>query len=205
MDGVLTSAEEESTPKSPPTKSLRFFGDSLRQRTASRSRTDISGKDRIKSQSTRDLHNISEEIRPSRHVISLLTTNFHPITKYPFQENGTRKTNHKSMLNISESDRETNRSLKSTLKPPASPSHRAREPQRRDDRGRRSKNEVSSLESSTEGDSSQQSQQSQRSIVYLHAATGNFPNSYLLSQVFSLFFATSAVITICNKIDNYFF
>lgn len=37
------------------------------------------------------------------------------------------------------------------------------------DRGRRKKNEVSSVESSTEGDSSQQSQ---RSIVYLHAATG---------------------------------
>lgn len=37
------------------------------------------------------------------------------------------------------------------------------------DIGRRKKNEVSSVESSTEGDSSQQSQ---RSIVYLHAATG---------------------------------
>ncbi|XP_044744302.1 calponin homology domain-containing protein DDB_G0272472 isoform X2 [Coccinella septempunctata] len=158
VDGILTSAEEESTPKSPPTKSLRFFGDSLRQRTTNRSRTEISGKDRIKSQSTRDLHNISEETRPSR------------------QENGIRKNNHKSMLNISESDRETNRSSKSTLKPPASPSHRSREPQRRDDRLRRSKNEVSSLESSTEGDSSQQSQQSQRSIVYLHAATvGDIP------------------------------
>lgn len=39
------------------------------------------------------------------------------------------------------------------------------------DRGRRKKNEVSSVESSTEGDSSQQSQ---RSIVYLHAATGKY-------------------------------
>lgn len=38
------------------------------------------------------------------------------------------------------------------------------------DRSRRKKNEVSSVESSTEGDSSQQSQ---RSVVYLHAATGN--------------------------------
>lgn len=36
-------------------------------------------------------------------------------------------------------------------------------------RGRRRRNEVSSVESSTEGDSSQQSQ---RSVVYLHAATG---------------------------------
>ncbi|XP_045483132.1 E3 ubiquitin-protein ligase RBBP6 isoform X2 [Harmonia axyridis] len=155
VDGVLTSAEEEPTPKSQPTKSLRFFGDSLRQRTTTRSRTDISGKDRIKSQSTRDLHNISEE------------------TRTPQKENGIRKHNHKSMLNIAESDREMSRTLKSTLKPPASPSHRSREPQRRDDRSRRSKNEVSSLESSTEGDSSQQSQ---RSIVYLHAATvGDIP------------------------------
>lgn len=37
------------------------------------------------------------------------------------------------------------------------------------DRSRRKVKEVSSVESSTEGDSSQQSQ---RSIVYLHAATG---------------------------------
>ena len=42
-----------------------------------------------------------------------------------------------------------------------------------DDRGRRRRNEVSSVESSTEGDSSQQSQ---RSVVYLHAATvGDIP------------------------------
>jgi len=48
----------------------------------------------------------------------------------------------------------------------------------RDDRRRRTskKPDISSVESSTEGDSSQQSQ---RSIVYLHAATGNYSYRFL--------------------------
>lgn len=48
----------------------------------------------------------------------------------------------------------------------------------RDDRRRRTnskKPDISSVESSTEGDSSQQSQ---RSIVYLHAATGIYINIF---------------------------
>lgn len=57
------------------------------------------------------------------------------------------------------------------MKPPMSPTPRStREMVRsREDRRKPRGNEVSSVESSTEGDSSQQSQ---RSIVYLHAATG---------------------------------
>ncbi|KAJ8963200.1 hypothetical protein NQ318_018666 [Aromia moschata] len=78
------------------------------------------------------------------------------------------------MLNISEADRDVKGS-RTSLKPPASPNHRTpRDASRgREDRTRRRKNEVSSVESSTEGDSSQQSQ---RSVVYLHAATvGDIP------------------------------
>ncbi|KAL3286473.1 hypothetical protein HHI36_000979 [Cryptolaemus montrouzieri] len=145
----LTNTDDDLTPKSPPTKNLRFFGDSLRQRNMSRSQTDITNRDRMKSQSNRDLHNISEDSRTYR------------------QENGMRKNYQKSMLNISESDREMNRSMKPNLR-----QSMPRDPPRRDERGRRNKNEASSLESSTEGDSSQ----SQRSIVYLHAATvGDIP------------------------------
>lgn len=73
------------------------------------------------------------------------------------------------MTNIAEPNR---RDSRMNGKPPISPNHRSnsREATRsRDDRSRRRKNEVSSVESSTEGDSSQQSQ---RSVVYLHAATG---------------------------------
>ncbi|KAK9886217.1 hypothetical protein WA026_015736 [Henosepilachna vigintioctopunctata] len=146
---------EDELPLKSSSKNLRFFGDSLREKNIynNRSRTNISGRDKIKSQSTRDLHNISEE-RSTR-------------------QGSTIRSNHQSMFNISESDRETNRSVKSSLKPPISPNHRARDTTRRDERNRRNKNEVSSLESSTEGESSQQSQ---RSVVYLHAATvGDIP------------------------------
>ncbi|XP_017777541.1 PREDICTED: uncharacterized protein LOC108563391 [Nicrophorus vespilloides] len=150
----LTSTEDE-IPK--PTKNLRFFGDtdiesndSVRHKSALKSRPGLSSRDRVRSQSSRDLHNISEE---SNH-----------------------KNVHKSMLNImADSDRDIKGSRMS-LKPPASPAHNrsTRDLSRsREDRGRRRKNEVSSVESSTEGDSSQQSQ---RSVVYLHAATvGDIP------------------------------
>ncbi|XP_018563253.1 uncharacterized protein LOC108904981 isoform X2 [Anoplophora glabripennis] len=163
-EGNFTSGTEEDTPTKPiPTKNLRFFGDtdiesndSVRHRSSLKTRPGISYRDRTRSQSTRDLHNISEELRtPELNV---------------------RKNSHKSMMNISESDRDIKGSRVS-LKPPISPSNRApREvPRQREERerGRRRKNEVSSVESSTEGDSSQQSQ---RSIVYLHAATvGDIP------------------------------
>ena len=151
------SSSDEMPIKSTPTKNLRFFGDtdiesndSLRKRSSLKSRPSLSsGKDRVRSQSTRDLHNISEEIGTPEMR---------------------RAQNHKSMLNISESEHELKGSRMS-LKPPMSPTNRHMDASRvRDDRIRRRKNEVSSIESSTEGDSSQQSQ---RSVVYLHAATGN--------------------------------
>lgn len=72
------------------------------------------------------------------------------------------------MLNISETDRDLKGSRLS-LKPPMSPVHRPNSSRAKEERQRRRKNEVSSIESSTEGDSSQQSQ---RSVVYLHAPTG---------------------------------
>lgn len=139
-------------------KNLRFFGDtdiesndSVRHKSVLKSRPGIINRERTRSQSSRDLHNISEELRTP--------------------DLSSRKSSHKSMTNISENDRDLKGS-RSSLKPPISPNHRSnREGSRpRDDRNRRRKNEVSSVESSTEGDSSQQSQ---RSIVYLHAATGN--------------------------------
>lgn len=61
---------------------------------------------------------------------------------------------------------------RTNLKPPVSPTSRyIHEINHREDRRRRKRPEISSVESSTEGDSSQQSQ---RSIVYLHAATGKY-------------------------------
>lgn len=76
------------------------------------------------------------------------------------------------MLNISENDRD-NKEYRLTMKPPISPTRmrNGRDPSRsaKEEHMRRKKNEASSVESSTEGDSSQQSQ---RSVVYLHAATG---------------------------------
>ncbi|CAH1979764.1 unnamed protein product [Acanthoscelides obtectus] len=127
-DPILTSGTESDHP-SPSKKNLRFFGDtdlesndSIRHRGVPQ-RSKLNGL-RGRSQSTKELHNISEEIR------------------------GT------DMLRRREG-------------------HRPREMSRERDRARRRKNEVSSVESSTEGDSSQQSQ---RSIVYLHAATvGDIP------------------------------
>ncbi|KAJ8924284.1 hypothetical protein NQ315_007076, partial [Exocentrus adspersus] len=164
-EGNFTSGTEEDSPSKPtPTKNLRFFGDtdiesndSIRHKSSTKTRPGISYRDRTRSQSSRDLHNISEELRTP--------------------EMNSRKNSHKSMTNISESDRDLKGSRMS-LKPPISPNHRTPRDipsrQREDrDRGRRRKNEVSSVESSTEGDSSQQSQ---RSIVYLHAATvGDIP------------------------------
>lgn len=81
------------------------------------------------------------------------------------------------MLNISETDRELKGSRLS-LKPPMSPVHRPNSSTKiKEERNRRRKNEVSSVESSTEGDSSQQSQ---RSVVYLHAPTGKLFYSFIL-------------------------
>lgn len=143
-----------------PTKNLRFFGDtdlesndSVRHKSALKSRPGLStmNRDRTRSQSTRDLHNIKEE----RNL-----------------EADMKKSSHKSMLNISETDGDIKGSRLS-LKPPMSPVHRSSNTRSKEERGRRRKNEVSSVESSTEGDSSQQSQ---RSVVYLHAPTGNLQN-----------------------------
>ncbi|XP_057659153.1 uncharacterized protein LOC130895699 isoform X2 [Diorhabda carinulata] len=149
----FASGTEEETPTK-PTKNLRFFGDtdqesndSIRHKTSTKPRSRLPSRN--SSQSTRDLHNISEEFKAPR-------------------------SRYKSMTNVSETERES-RSSKVSLKPPMSPNHRTpRDVSRQDkDRPRRRKNEVSSVESSTEGESSQQSQ---RSVVYLHAATvGDIP------------------------------
>ncbi|KAJ8963201.1 hypothetical protein NQ318_018667 [Aromia moschata] len=63
---VTSGTEEEASPAKPtPTKSLRFFGDtdiesndSIRHKSVLKTRPGIAG--RTRSQSTRDLHNISE-------------------------------------------------------------------------------------------------------------------------------------------------
>lgn len=110
-----------------------------------------SSSSRTRSQSTRDLHNISEEFRDSEDRDTI-------------KRNG----NYKSMQNITETERDP-RGSRISLKPPASPARRMETKSREENRSRRRRNEVSSVESSTEGDSSQQSQ---RSVVYLHAATG---------------------------------
>lgn len=92
---ALTSEEELPSPAKPtPTKNLRFFGDtdiesndSIRHKPLMKTRSALSSTPR--SQSTRDLHNISEERGRS--------------PRFTPTKNG-----HKSMLNIStESDRET--------------------------------------------------------------------------------------------------
>lgn len=75
-----------------------------------------------------------------------------------------RNGQHKSLQNVTEI-----RGSRISLKPPASPSRRPVQEARKDGVKRGRRGEVSSVESSTEGDSSQQSQ---RSVVYLHAATG---------------------------------
>ncbi|CAH1163539.1 unnamed protein product [Phaedon cochleariae] len=161
-EGNFTSGTEEETPSKPtPTKSLRFFGDtdiesndSIGQKSSLKQRSATNLKAR--SQSTRDLHNISEENRTHNGLKS-------------------RSSSYKSMTNVSETERDVKGS-RSNLKPPISPNHhvsRNTSSRQDKDRSRRRKNEVSSVESSTEGDSSQQSQ---RSIVYLHAATvGDIP------------------------------
>ncbi|KAK5647216.1 hypothetical protein RI129_002108 [Pyrocoelia pectoralis] len=157
-------SEEEITPKPTPTKNLRFFGDtdiesndSLRHKPAKThsSITNSNHSERIRSHSNRDLQNISEERQTPEYSTPL------------------KSSNHRSLLNISESERDSKNS-RISVKPPISPNHRPKEYHSgHDDRGRRRRNEVSSVESSTEGDSSQQSQ---RSVVYLHAATvGDIP------------------------------
>ncbi|CAG9766416.1 unnamed protein product [Ceutorhynchus assimilis] len=159
-DGYMTTTEDEGTiitkKISSSASNLRFFGDtdpesnddSVRGMKTHKKRT-VSG---LKSQSTRDLHDISEEKRAGHH---------------------------KSLTNISETDFKGSRT---SLKPPISPGNRyQRDLNHRDDRRRRKRPDLSSVESSTEGDSSQQSQ---RSIVYLHAATvGDIPGpGYLKSN-----------------------
>lgn len=92
-EGNITSGtEEETTTRKPnPTKNLRFFGDtdiesndSIRQKSTKPRPGLLNG--RTRSQSTRDLHNISEELRTP--------------------DLNKRKNSHKSLLNILESDRE---------------------------------------------------------------------------------------------------
>lgn len=154
--------DHEFVRKTTPPKNLRFFGDtdiesnddSMRQK-PSRSRSGLtSHHDGLRSQSTRDLQNISEE----------------PHSPEVYR----RRSNHASMVNISENDKEN---FRLSGKPPISPNHarNGRDVSRlKEEHSRRKKNEVSSVESSTEGDSSQQSQ---RSVVYLHAATGRILNT----------------------------
>lgn len=152
-DTNYTSTEEETIVAhnkfSNSNKNLRFFGDTDQESNGDSLRGLRTPKARpgLRAQSTRDLHNISEEVQRS--------------TRRP-------ETLHKSLTNISKTDRDLKGS-RSNLKPPISPSPRYR----REERPRRRRQDISSVESSTEGDSSQQSQ---RSIVYLHAATvGDIP------------------------------
>ncbi|KAH1006746.1 hypothetical protein HUJ05_007451 [Dendroctonus ponderosae] len=157
-DGNLTSTEDEGNGRqtriSSSTSNLRFFGDTDQESTGDSLRGATLAKKRpgLRSQSTRELHNISEESRKGANL--------------------GRKSDvlHKSLTNISETDRELKGS-RTNLKPPMSPTSRYMHD--REDRRRRKRPDMSSVESSTEGDSSQQSQ---RSIVYLHAATvGDIP------------------------------
>ncbi|CAG9855838.1 unnamed protein product [Phyllotreta striolata] len=159
-EDFTTVTDEE--PATKPTKNLRFFGDtdqesndSLRRKSASKTRPGTPSKP--KSQSTKELRRLPDDYKS--------------------------KSYYKSLTNVSEHHDKENKSSRFISKPPASPNRRtpSRETNRHDkERTRRRKNEVSSVESSTEGDSSQQSQ---RSIVYLHAATvGDIPGpGYLKS------------------------
>ncbi|XP_076259658.1 bloated isoform X2 [Rhynchophorus ferrugineus] len=153
-EGNYTSTEEETivpqSKLSASNKNLRFFGDTDQESNGDslRGSRPIKTRPGLRAQSTRDLHNIDEVQKPSKRSDTI--------------------SHHKSLTNISECDRDFKGS-RSTLKPPVSPSARYR----REERPRRRRQEISSVESSTEGDSSQQSQ---RSIVYLHAATvGDIP------------------------------
>lgn len=91
-DNITSGTEEETTINKPnPTKNLRFFGDtdiesndSVRHK-LTKTRSGLLNN-RNKSQSTRDLHNISEEMHPS--------------------DLSQRVNSHRSMTNILESDRE---------------------------------------------------------------------------------------------------
>ncbi|XP_060536941.1 uncharacterized protein LOC132708567 isoform X2 [Cylas formicarius] len=86
------------------------------------------------------------------------------------QDTGRKKTGH-TLTSVK--DRESRGSYLNH-KPPISPSHSHIKGKQWEDKLRISKNELSSLESSTEGESSQQSQ---RSVVYLHAASvGDIPS-----------------------------
>ncbi|XP_066150835.1 microtubule-associated protein futsch isoform X2 [Euwallacea fornicatus] len=162
-DGNITSTEDEITvgtrsKLSSSASNLRFFGDTDQESNGDSVRGITGPKKRsgLRSQSTRDLHNIAEE---KRKVTSVLG----------------RKAEYKSLNNISETHRSDLKGSRTSLKPPISPNSRYNhEAKHRDDRRRRNKRpDLSSVESSTEGDSSQQSQ---RSIVYLHAATvGDIP------------------------------
>lgn len=199
-DGNFTSTEDERgqssvNSNSKPTKSLRFFGDTdidssndsarydpqgssqQKRKSALKSRhsssqhslSSLGREQRARSQSSRELHNISEEAQHNQYP-------------QPPYRSGPHQRSHKSMLNIASSGEVTG--SRTSLKPPKSPSRMSRDvtarhnisgDERRDARpgAFRRKNEVSSVESSTEGDSSQQSQ---RSVVYLHAATvGDIP------------------------------
>ena len=138
-----------------PTKNLRFFGDtdmesndSLRKEASSKVRPGLSARERARSQSNRDLQNISKESQA---------------------KDSYRNNNHVSMLNISEASEREAKVPRSGGKPPVSPGNRYVDMVKKRDNKSTRKNEINSVESSTEGDSSQQSQ---RSVVYLHAATG---------------------------------
>ncbi|KAF5301611.1 hypothetical protein FQA39_LY10658 [Lamprigera yunnana] len=162
-DDKEISNEQDIIEKPAPTKSLRFFGDtdvesndSLRHK-STKTRSSLSNSnhlDQFRNQSTKDSQNIFEKRQSPEFNTTL------------------KSSNHKSLLNISDSNA---RNSYLAVKPPISPNHRPNKDFQpgKDDRGRRKRNEVSSVESSTEGDSSQQSQ---RSVVYLHAATvGDIP------------------------------
>ncbi|GLV39616.1 uncharacterized protein CBL_08317 [Carabus blaptoides fortunei] len=156
----------------PPTKSLRFFGDtdtetndSVRRKSSVRSRTDAqtfstSTPARARSQSTRNLHNISEEFDNSTDSL---------------QNNNT----YRSVQNIPESDMDMKSKQRSVAKSPVV-AQRDKKNTLKMKNDRKKRNEASSADSSVEGDSSQQSQ---RSVVYLHAATvGDIPGPHYLSK-----------------------
>lgn len=185
-DNESNSTEDESLVKPMPTKNLRFFGDtdmesndSLRKDTSSKVRPGLSARERARSQSNRDLHNIPKES----------------------QVKDSYRNNHVSMLNISEASEREAKIPRNSSKPPMSPGNRYVDMVKKRDNKSTRKNEINSVESSTEGDSSQQSQ---RSVVYLHAATGKvrFREEKGLENVANTIDITH-IVTTCTKRQRY--
>ncbi|XP_050308103.1 uncharacterized protein LOC126744646 isoform X2 [Anthonomus grandis grandis] len=159
-ESITTTEDAANFPKlSSSVSNLRFFGDTDQESNSDSTRENTLTKKRsgIRSYSIKDLHNISEEKKRNYNV-------------------GRKVDHHRSITNVATTgfDRDIKGS-RTSLKPPISPTLRYpnNHTSKRDERRRPRRQDISSVESSTEGDSSQQSQ---RSVVYLHAATiGDIP------------------------------